>query len=89
MGALEDEWALQREVTITRSRGSGGTQVTAESLTMMRCERCRAVLSNAEAPALIRAGTPCGVCGGQLVLAGTPGPEPTSDTLDTDGSRTL
>jgi phage FluMu protein Com len=44
-----------------------------ESLTMMRCERCRAVLSNAEAPALIRAGTPCGVCGGVLVLAGTPG----------------
>jgi hypothetical protein len=45
--------------------------VTAESLTMMRCERCRAVLSNAEAPALIRAGTPCGVCGGVLVLAGS------------------
>lgn len=41
-----------------------------ESLTMMRCERCRAVLSNAEAPALIRAGTPCGVCGGVLMLAG-------------------
>lgn len=45
--------------------------MTAESLTMMRCERCRAVLSNAEAPALIRAGTPCGVCGGVLVLAGS------------------
>ena len=44
--------------------------MTAESLTMMRCERCRAVLANAEAPALIQAGTPCGVCGGVLVLAG-------------------
>jgi hypothetical protein len=56
--------------------------VTAESLTMMRCERCRAVLANAEAPALIRAGTPCGVCGGQLMLAGPPGREPTSDALE-------
>jgi hypothetical protein len=53
--------------------------MTVESLTMMRCERCRAVLSNAEAPALIRAGTPCGVCGGVLTLAGSPGPEPTAD----------
>jgi hypothetical protein len=64
-------------------------QVTAESLTMMRCERCRAVLANADAPALIRAGTPCGVCGGLLMLAGHPGPEPTSDALeDADASRT-
>ena len=40
-----------------------------QSLTMMRCERCRAVVSSAEAPAMIRAGTPCGVCGGVLSLA--------------------
>jgi hypothetical protein len=40
-----------------------------QSLTMMRCERCRAIVSNAEAPAMIRAGTPCGVCGGVLALA--------------------
>jgi hypothetical protein len=40
-----------------------------QSLTMMRCERCRAVVSSAEAPAMIRAGTPCGVCGGVLALA--------------------
>jgi hypothetical protein len=40
-----------------------------QSLTMMRCERCRAVLSSAEAPAMIRAGRPCGVCGGVLALA--------------------
>ncbi len=44
--------------------------MTDQSLTMMRCERCRAVLSSADAPALIRAGTPCGVCGGVLALAG-------------------
>jgi hypothetical protein len=42
-----------------------------QSLTMMRCERCRAVLSSAEAPAMIRAGRPCGVCGGVLSLART------------------
>ncbi|HVL30634.1 MAG TPA: hypothetical protein VM299_00225 [Solirubrobacteraceae bacterium] len=44
--------------------------MTDQPLTMMRCERCRAVLSSADAPALIRAGTPCGVCGGVLALAG-------------------
>ena len=60
--------------------------MTAESLTMMRCERCRAVLSNADAPALIRAGTPCGVCGGLLTLAGSPGREPTSDALDLENT---
>jgi hypothetical protein len=53
--------------------------VTVQSLTMMRCERCRAVLSNAEAPAVIRAGTPCGVCGGKLTLVGSSGREPTAD----------
>ncbi len=53
-----------------------------ESLTMMRCERCRAVLANAEAPALIRAGTPCGVCGGVLTLAGSHGREVTSDAVE-------
>jgi hypothetical protein len=74
--------------TITRSRGTGASQVTAESLTMMRCERCRAVLANADAPALIRAGTPCGVCGGLLMLAGPPGPEPTSDALEDSGAST-
>ncbi|MEA2157385.1 MAG: hypothetical protein QOE11_3525 [Solirubrobacteraceae bacterium] len=47
--------------------------MTVQSPTMMRCERCRAVLCNAEAPAVIRAGTPCGVCGGVMMLAGTHG----------------
>lgn len=60
--------------------------MTVQSLTMMRCERCRAVLSNAEAPALIRAGTPCGVCGGVLTLAGSTGREPTADEAE-PGSR--
>jgi hypothetical protein len=40
------------------------------SLTMMRCERCRAALASADAPAMIRAGTPCGVCGGVMTLVG-------------------
>lgn len=56
--------------------------MTVQSLTMMRCERCRAVLSNAEAPAVIRAGTPCGVCGGVLMLAGSTGREPTADDAE-------
>jgi len=43
--------------------------MTDQSPIMMRCERCRAVLSSADAPAMIRAGTPCGVCGGVLTLA--------------------
>jgi hypothetical protein len=43
--------------------------MSVQSPTMMRCERCRAVLSSTEAPALIRAGRPCGVCGGVLSLA--------------------
>jgi hypothetical protein len=37
----------------------------------MRCERCRAVISSAEAKSLIRHGVPCGVCGGTLALCGT------------------
>jgi hypothetical protein len=61
--------------------------VTVESLTMMRCERCRAVLSNSEAPALIRAGTPCGVCGGVLTLVGSPGREATSDASEPEDAR--
>jgi len=36
----------------------------------MRCERCRAVISSAEAKSLIRHGVPCGVCGGTLTLCG-------------------
>jgi hypothetical protein len=40
----------------------------AAPVTMMRCERCRAVVSSVDAPAMIRSGTPCGVCGGTLML---------------------
>jgi hypothetical protein len=42
--------------------------MTTRSPTLMRCERCRAVISNAEATDMIRHGVPCGVCGGTLSL---------------------
>ncbi len=58
----------------------GGAVTVQHSLTMMRCERCRAVVSNAEAPALIEAGTRCGVCGGVLTLAGVRGRPQRADT---------
>jgi hypothetical protein len=44
--------------------------MTERSTVLMRCERCRAVISNAEAKSLIRHGVPCGVCGGTLALCG-------------------
>jgi len=44
--------------------------MTGQSTVLMRCERCRAVISNAEAKSLIRHGVPCGVCGGTLALCG-------------------
>ncbi|MDP1849593.1 MAG: hypothetical protein Q8K79_17540 [Solirubrobacteraceae bacterium] len=37
----------------------------------MRCDRCRAVISSAEAKSIIRHGVPCGVCGGTLSLCGS------------------
>ncbi len=42
--------------------------MTAPKATLMRCERCRAVISNSEASDMIRHGVPCGVCGGKLTL---------------------
>jgi hypothetical protein len=39
-----------------------------QSPTLVRCERCRAVISSAEATDMIRHGVPCGVCGGPLSL---------------------
>jgi hypothetical protein len=45
--------------------------MTTQSPTLMRCERCRAVISTAEATELIRHGGPCGVCGGRLALCGS------------------
>jgi hypothetical protein len=39
----------------------------AAPMTMMRCERCRAVVSSIDAVTMIRTGTPCGVCGGTLI----------------------
>ncbi len=42
--------------------------MTTQSPTLVRCERCRAVISSAEAADMIRHGVPCGVCGGTLSL---------------------
>ncbi len=42
--------------------------MTTQSPTMVRCERCRAVISSAEASDMIRHGVTCGVCGGTLSL---------------------
>ncbi len=52
-----------------------------QSPVLMRCERCRAVISSAEARSLIRHGVPCGVCGGTLALCGGrhDGAEPRTD----------
>ena len=44
--------------------------MTGHSTGLLRCERCRAVISSAEAKSLIRHGVPCGVCGGTLSLCG-------------------
>ena len=42
--------------------------MTGQSPVLVRCERCRAVISSAEAKSIIRHGVPCGVCGGTLAL---------------------
>ena len=42
--------------------------MTTQSPMVLRCERCRAVISSAEAADMIRHGVPCGVCGGTLAL---------------------
>lgn len=39
-----------------------------QSRTLMRCERCRAAISSADASDRIRHGVACGVCGGTLTL---------------------
>lgn len=53
-----------------------------QPLTMMRCERCRAIVSSTEAPTMIRQGTPCGVCGGPLTGASTPAGKRLYDNTD-------
>jgi hypothetical protein len=42
--------------------------MTAHSPRVMRCERCKAVISTAQATEMVRHGVPCGVCGGTLTL---------------------
>jgi hypothetical protein len=44
--------------------------MTEQPPVLVRCERCRAVISSAEAKSIIRHGVPCGVCGGTLALCG-------------------
>ena len=61
--------------------------MTTGSPTLVRCERCRAVISSAEAADMIRHGVPCGVCGGTLSLCsngqprqpGLDGPAPSAE----------
>lgn len=49
--------------------------MTTRSPVLVRCERCRAVITSAEATDMIRHGVPCGVCGGTLSLCnGQPRP---------------
>ena len=60
--------------------------MTRQSPTLMRCERCRAVISTAEAAELLRHGVPCGVCGGTLTLRKTQRRERPAADHDGDGS---
>lgn len=47
----------------------GDISMTTQSPTLVRCERCRAVISSADATDMIRHGVPCGVCDGTLSLS--------------------
>ncbi len=62
--------------------------MTLPSPTMLRCDRCRAVISTAEASDMIRHGVPCGVCGGTLVL-GSNAQRRTADGLAGGDAATL
>jgi hypothetical protein len=60
--------------------------MTRQSPTLMRCERCRAVISTAEAAELLRHGVPCGVCGGTLTLRKTQRRERPAVDHESDGA---
>lgn len=62
--------------------------MTTQSPTLVRCERCRAVISTAEATDMIRHGVPCGVCGGTLSLHGR-APRSGPDTCAPSAERRL
>ena len=62
--------------------------MTTGSPTLVRCERCRAVISSAEAADMIRHGVPCGVCGGRLGLCSN-GPPRELDTPPPSAERRL
>jgi hypothetical protein len=60
--------------------------MTVQSPTLMRCERCRAVISTAQVTDMMRHGAPCGVCGGTLTLC-TNGRRRARSAGDRDASR--
>jgi hypothetical protein len=63
--------------------------MTAWSPTLVRCERCRAVISSAEATDMIRHGVPCGVCGGMLALCSGQPRRPDADAPPPSAERRL
>lgn len=60
-----------------------------QSPTLVRCERCRAVISSAEAATMIRHGVPCGVCGGTLSLCSGQSRHPGADAPAPSAERRL
>lgn len=60
-----------------------------QSATLVRCERCRAVISSAEATKMIRHGVPCGVCGGTLSLCNGQVRDPGADARPPSTERRL
>lgn len=63
--------------------------MTTQSPTMVRCDRCRAVISSAEAMDMIRHGVPCGVCGGTLSLCSGQSRRPPADASRPSPERQL
>lgn len=63
--------------------------MTTQSPTLVRCERCRAVISSAAATDMIRHGVPCGVCGGMLTLCNSHQRHPAADAPPPSPERRL
>lgn len=63
--------------------------MTTQSPTLVQCERCRAVISSAEATDMIRHGVPCGVCGGTLTLCNSHQRHPAADAPRPSPERRL
>ncbi len=60
-----------------------------QSPTLVRCERCKAVISSSVAADLIRDGAACGVCGGTMVLCDSHLRSRTPDAMPTSPERRL